>query len=170
LIEIRNETPDDYAAVRELHERAFRGPAEARLVDRLRAAGKARVSLVAADQHRVVGHILFSPVAVTEAPERFRAAGLAPISVLPEWQRRGIGSTLVRHGLDACRRQGCDAVVVLGQASFYPQFGFVNAKDCGLESEYDANDSFMVTGLRQGALKEIRGLVKYASEFREAEC
>jgi putative acetyltransferase len=170
LIEIRSDAPDDYEAVRELHARAFGGPAEGRLVDLLRAAGKAVVSLVAADQHRVVGHILFSPVTVTEAPERFRAVGLAPISVLPEWQHRGIGSTLVWHGLDACRRQGCDAVVVLGHEKYYPRFGFVKATDFGLQNEYDAIESFMAMELRGGALKEIRGLVTYASEFRRAEC
>ena len=170
MIEIRHETPDDRPAVRQVNERAFGRPAEATLVDMLRSANRALVSLVALDQGRVVGHILFSPVTVTEAPERFRAVGLAPISVLPEWQHRGIGSTLVWHGLDACRRQGCDAVVVLGHEKYYPRFGFVKATDFGLQNEYDAIESFMAMELRGGALKEIRGLVTYASEFRRAEC
>jgi putative acetyltransferase len=59
---------------------------------------------------------------------------------------------------------------VLGHIDFYPRFGFVRAKDHGLENEYDALDSFMVLELQKGILKRIHGLVKYAPEFRDAEC
>jgi len=170
VIEIRSERPEDALAVREVNERAFGRVAEARLVDMLRAANKALVSLVAIDQNRVVGHILFSAVTVAEAPENFRGIGLAPMSVLPEFQNRGIGSRLVREGLEACRRQGYDVVVVLGHIEFYPRFGFLRAKDYRLDNEYDAADSFMVMELRAGALGKIRGLVKYAPEFQDAEC
>ena len=126
------------------------------------------ISLVAVYQKSVVGHILFSPVAVAEAPENLRAVGLAPMAVLPEFQKRGIGSKLVRAGLEACRQAGCDVVVVLGHAKYYPRFGFLKARDYGLDNEYNARDSFMVLELRKGALQEVRGLVKYSSEFREA--
>jgi putative acetyltransferase len=170
LIEIRDETRDDYSAVRALNERAFGRSAEADLVDALRAAHKAVVSLVAADQHRVVGHILFSPVTVADAPEGFRGLGLAPMSVLPEWQHRGIGATLVRRGLDECKRWGYDAVVVLGHVKYYPRFGFVTARDFGLANEYGASEAFMVKELRAGALKDMGGLVTYAPEFKRADC
>ena len=170
VIEIRDETPDDYPAIRELNERAFGGPAEARLVDMLRAANKAVISLVALDQNRVVGHILFSPITVAEAPGNFRGVGLAPMSVLPEFQNRGIGSRLVREGLEACKREGYAVVVVLGHANYYPRFGFSRAKDYGLDNEYDATDEFMVIELQEGILTGLRGLVKYAPEVRDAEC
>ena len=148
MIEIRQETPDDFPAVRDVNERAFGGAAEAQLVDMLRAANKAVVSLVALHQGRVVGHILFSPVTVTQAPENFRGVGLAPMSVLPEFQNKGIGSKLVRDGLEACKREGYDAVVVLGHTKYYPRFGFSRAKDYGLDNEYDALDAFMVVELK----------------------
>ena len=170
MVEIRYETPNDHPAIRELTERAFGGAAEAKLVDMLRAAKKVVISLVAVHQNRVVGHILFSPVTVAEAPENLRAAGLAPMSVLPEFQNRGIGSKLVREGLEACKRAGYDVVVVLGHTKYYPRFGFLKAKDCGLDNEYNAVDSFMVLELQKGVLQEIRGLVKYSPEFRDAEC
>jgi putative acetyltransferase len=121
-------------------------------------------------QGRVVGHILFSPVTVAEAPENFRGVGLAPLSVLPEFQNRGIGSRLIREGLEAAKREGYDAAVVLGHTEYYPRFGFSRAKDCGLDNEYNALDSFMVLELRDGGLERIRGLVKYAPEFRDAGC
>src|SRR5262249_55966418 len=156
---------DDYPAVRELNVRAFGGPAEARLVEMLRAANKAVVSLVALQEDRVVGHILFSPVTVAEALENLRGVGLAPMSVLPEFQNRGIGSALIRQGIEACRREGYDFIVVLGHTKYYPRFGFLKAKDYGLDNEYSATDSFMVMELRTGVLQRIRGLVKYAPEF-----
>jgi putative acetyltransferase len=170
VLEIRTERPDDARAIRDVNERAFGGPAEAVLVDKLRAANKAVVSLVAQHGDQVVGHILFSPVTVAHAPESFRGAGLAPMSVLPEYQNQGIGSRLVREGLVACRAAGFDIVVVLGHVSFYPRFGFVPAARRGLENEYDASDAFMVLELRDGALNSISGLVKYAAEFAEAGC
>lgn len=164
---IRPERPDDIAAVRQLHDRAFGTPAEGELVDRLRAAHKAVLSLVAERDGQVVGHVLFSPVTVASAPPAWRAVGLAPVSVLPEFQRAGIGSALIRAGLEACRQAGYDAVVVLGHVDYYPRFGFARASDHALDNEYGATDAFMVLALRRGALDDIRGLVSYASEFRD---
>lgn len=170
VVEIRDEAPADYPAIREVNERAFGGTGEPKLVDMLRASKKLVISLVAVHQNRVVGHISFSTVTVAEAPENLRAVGLAPMSVLPEFQNRGIGSKLVRDGLEACKRAGYDVAVVLGHTNFYPRFGFVKAKDYELDNEYDAVDSFMVLELQKGALEKIRGLVKYSSEFSDAGC
>ncbi len=167
---VRPERPDDVAAIRGVNERAFGGVAEAGLVDALRKAGKATVSLVAQENDRVVGHILFSPVTLERAPFGVRGVGLAPMSVLPELQNRGIGSQLVHHGLAACRAAGCDLAVVLGHVDYYPRFGFTQARQFGLENEYQAGDAFMVLELRKGALNDVSGLVKFATEFREAGC
>jgi putative acetyltransferase len=170
MIEIRLERPDDVAAIRHVNERAFGGPAEAKLVDQLRAANKVVMSLVAQHSNHVVGHVLFSPVTIANAPRSFRGAGLAPMSVLPEFQNQGIGSQLVRDGLVACRDAGYDVVVVLGHVGYYPRFGFARAQDYCLENEYDAADAFMVLELREGALEGVGGLVKFAPEFQEAGC
>ena len=168
MTEIRPEHPGDVAAIRHINERAFGSSGEADLVDKLRAANKAVVSLVAQRDHQVVGHILFSPITVTSAPGAFRGVGLAPVSVLPEFQNMGIGSRLVREGLAACQQAGYDVAVVLGHVDYYPRFGFARARDYGLDNEYEAGDAFMVLELRSGALKGIRGLVKFAPEFQEA--
>jgi putative acetyltransferase len=168
MIEIRAEQTDDCAAIREVHVRAFGGDEEGSLVDLLRNRKKAVISLVAVWQERVVGHILFSPISISNAPEDFRAVGLAPLAVLPDFQNHGIGSQLTRAGLEACRQRDYDAVVVLGHPGYYPRFGFSRAKDYGLDNEYDATDAFMVMELKPGALKRVSGLVQYAPEFREA--
>jgi putative acetyltransferase len=92
--------------------------------------------------------------------------GLAPMAVLPEYQRQGIGTLLVREGLQDCRRIGHDVVVVLGHPDYYPRFGFVRASSKGLRSVYDvADDVFMVAELTAGALKGRTGLVRYHPEF-----
>jgi putative acetyltransferase len=168
LIVIRPETPDDVAAIRVVNERAFGQPAEANLVDALRANGKAIISLVAEQNGQVIGHLLFSPVTIESENQIIAGVGLAPLAVLPEWQSRGIGSRLVEAGLAQCRSAGHQRAVVLGHAHYYPRFGFVPASRYGLRSEYDVpDDVFMAIELRDGAMQGCAGLVKYASEFSD---
>lgn len=176
MIIVRDESEADVPAVRQLNELAFGRPQEASLVDALRATAHPHVSLVAVEDGEVVGHIFFSPVSIepddsvsTKAAAAGAAAmGLAPMAVLPEHQNRGVGSQLVREGLQACLNLGCAVVVVLGHAEYYPRFGFVPASRKGLRCEYDVPDEvFMATELSPGALEGVRGLVKYHPAFAE---
>ena len=73
--------------------------------------------------------------------------GLAPMAVLPARQRGGIGSALVRAGLDACRQLGCTTVVVLGHPAYYPRFGFQPASRFALGCEYDVPDEAFMAEL-----------------------
>jgi putative acetyltransferase len=167
MLFIRGERPEDIAAIHEVHELAFGRPAEADLVDVLRANRKAMLSLVAVEDERIVGHILFSPVTIEFAERTFPAVGLAPMAVLPEWQRRGIGSQLVKAGLVVCRNAGYECVVVLGHPTYYPRFGFVPASRYGLKSEYEVlNEAFMVLAWHEGALQDRGGVARYQPEFR----
>jgi putative acetyltransferase len=165
-IEVRHERPEDQAHVRRVNELAFGQPNEADLVDALRAAGAATVSMVAVRAGQVVGHILFSPVTVGSPSGDFSAIGLAPMAVLPDRQRRGIGSRLVRAGLDELRRAGHEIVVVLGHPAYYPRFGFVRASTHGIRWEQDVpDDVFLLLELRPGALAGRGGVVRYRPEF-----
>jgi len=168
MIIIRLENLDDIAAIRNVNERAFGRPAEADLVDVLRRNGKATLSLVAEDDGQIAGHILFSPVTIESGAEQFAGVGLAPMAVLPEMQNRGVGSSLVKHGLDRCREAGHQFAVVLGHPDYYPRFGFVPASRYGIKSEYDvADENFMAMELQAGALLSRSGIVKYQPEFNE---
>ncbi len=168
MTRIRPETAADHAVVARVNQLAFGRPAEAALVERLRAAGRAALSLVAEeDGGGIVGHMLFSPVRLDPAPVSPPAWwGLAPMAVLPERQRGGVGSALVRAGLDAARAAGTTAVVVLGHPGYYPRFGFAPASRVGLRCVYDAPDeAFMAIELVVGGGGGHRGLVRYAPEF-----
>lgn len=163
---VRAESTDDYAAVRVVNEQAFGRAEEAALVDALRGRDEPHISLVAEVDGRIVGHIFFSSVRVESEAEAFAALGLAPMAVLPEFQNRGIGSELVRRGLEECRRLGHEIVVVLGHPEYYPRFGFVPAKQKGLSCEYPVPDEvFMALELNEGALAGRLGVVKYGPEF-----
>jgi putative acetyltransferase len=96
--------------------------------------------------------------------------GLGPVAVLPEFQGRGTGSSLIRRGLEECKRAGYEIAVVLGSDLYYPRFGFSRASDYGLDNEYGAGEHFMAVELREGALAQVAGLVKYAPEFQAAGC
>ena len=165
---IRSETPEDISGIRIVNERAFGRLAEANLVDALRRNGKSAVSLVAEDDDRIVGHILFSQVSVETVEREMIGVGLAPMAVIPERQNQRIGSMLVEQGLKLCREDGHPYVVVLGHPDYYPRFGFVPAGRFGIKSEYDvADEVFMVMELREGALRGCAGVVKYQPEFNE---
>jgi putative acetyltransferase len=172
LVGIRSFSLADGPGVRKVHLEAFAGcENEARLVESLHAARAAPVSLVALDEGSggVVGHVLFSPVEIRDGRESIRAVGLAPIGVLPGYQGKGVGSRLIRAGLEACRKSGYDAVVLLGEPGYYSRFGFDRASDYGLSNEYGVDEYFMAIELSSGALDGAGGTVRYRPEFDQVD-
>jgi putative acetyltransferase len=162
---IREERPVDAEGIRAVNLAAFQTSTEADLVDALRHHAAPVISLVAEDDANVVGHILFSPVALVGEP-RLALMGLAPMSVVPTRQRQGIGSSLVIEGLERCRRANAAAVVVLGHAEYYPRFGFIPASQLSLRCEYDVPENvFMVRELHDGALRGFSGTIRYHPVF-----
>jgi putative acetyltransferase len=162
----RPERAADAAVVRAVNAAAFGRPDEADIVERLRARARVYLGLVATDGDAVIGHILFTSVALRGDRTSHTVMALAPMSVLPARQRRGVGSALVRAGLQACRAAGHDVVIVVGHPAYYPRFGFVSARPLGLTSEPPFPDeSFMVVELTPDALSGRRGVVVYGEEF-----
>lgn len=164
-MKIRAETEKDRPAVHALNARVFETSAEADLVDALREQARPVISLVAEQGGAIVGHILFSPVTLDSSPA-LRLACLAPMAVAAEHRRKGIGSALVREGLEQCRQRGFGAAVVLGHPAFYPRFGFLPSARFGIRSEYDVpEDAFMVLELTPGYLRGVSGTVRYQAAF-----
>ena len=164
MLSIRAETEHDRTAIDALHRAAFGGDAEARLVEKLRADGLVASSLVAVVNDTVAGHILFSDLAVSVDGRPVAAVALAPVAVRPADQRRGIGSRLVRAGLEDVRGKGRAAVLVVGHPGYYPRFGFSAELARKLASPYPG-PAFMALELVRGALAGRAGEVRYPAAF-----
>jgi putative acetyltransferase len=165
---IRAEAPGDEVAIHRVNALAFETEAEANLVDALRRNGGVTLSLVAEDEGEIVAHILFSPVTIDRGGAVSTMIGLAPMAVVPSHQRRGIGSRLVREGIDRLRGLGHGAIIVLGHPEFYPRFGFSRASEFGLRWENECSDeAFMALELVEGALGAGEGIVRYRPELSE---
>lgn len=107
------------------------------IITALRAAQALAVSLVAERGGRVVGHIAFSPVSVSDGSTGWY--GLGPLSVAPECQRQGIGTALVQEGLARLQGLGAQGCCLVGHPEFYRRFGFRNAPELvldGVPQEY----------------------------------
>ncbi len=168
-LQIRPETPADHAAIRRVNRRAFDQDDEADLVDRLRASAEPFVSLIAELDGEIVGQICFTPASLERHPDLHLLA-LAPMAVDPAHQGEGIGSQLVRAGLDRCEEDLADAVVVLGHPDFYPRFGFEPAHRFGLRFDSSVpRNAFMALELETGVLDEVRGTVHYHPAFDLSE-
>jgi len=169
LIEVREEMPDDVAAIREVNRRAFGQDQEGNIVDALRSNGAALLSLVATLNNRVVGHIMYSPATIgdtTGAADYVPGAALGPMAVLPEHQRHGIGSRLIEAGTQKLRDAACPFIIVLGHANYYPRFGFKPANTYGVQCEWPVpDDVFMLLVLDQSKMQGRSGLAKYRHEF-----
>jgi putative acetyltransferase len=92
------------------------------------------------------------------------AVALAPMAVLPAYQRQGVGSQLIRAGLDLVRGLGEQIIVVVGHPAYYPRFGFSSETAGGLEGPF-RREVFMALELTPGALDGVRGRVKYPAAF-----
>lgn len=166
---IRPEQPADAAAVRAVHEHAFGRPAEADLVERLRAHCSDFISLVMEADRQVIGHLLFTPVELATADGRsLTGLGLAPVAVLPTHQNQGLGTVLIETGLLEVQSAGWPYVVVLGHPDYYPRFGFVPALSTGVRCEYAVPpEAFLLLAFEDAALRGLEGTVRYRPEFAE---
>lgn len=164
LMQIRGESRGDIEAIRAVNDAAFGQPDEGRLVDTLRADGELIASLVADDDGDIVGHIAMSRLGLEAAGGPIPAAALAPMAVVPGRQNQGIGSALVRAGLDVCRHEGIEVVVVLGHENYYPRFGFSARLAERLDAPF-SGPAFMAIELVSRALARDDIKVRYPRAF-----
>jgi putative acetyltransferase len=135
-IVIRNEMDDDVSTITEVTIAAFKTLAisnhtEQFIIEALRAADTLTVSLVAEVNGRVIGHIAFSPVTISDGTPNWH--GLGPVSVLPEHQRQGIGKALIWEGLSRLKDLNARGCCLVGHPDYYKKFGFRNIPGLMLE-------------------------------------
>ena len=160
---IRPENPGDEAAIHSVTELAFAGHphsdgSEPLIVDRLRKAGALAFSVVAEEEGKILGHAAFSRVQISDDAADWY--GLGPVSVHPQRQGEGIGSALIRKGLDELRAIGAKGCVVAGDPAYYGRFGF-NRNDELVLPDFPP-DYFMALALH-GSMAS--GIVTYHKAF-----
>jgi putative acetyltransferase len=133
---IRYETDADVSAITEVTVAAFKTLAvsnhtEQYIIAALRAAGALTLSLVAEVEGRVIGHIAFSPVTISDGTRNWY--GLGPVSVLPAYQRQGVGKALIREGLARLKAMNAQGCCLVGHPDYYRKFGFTNMPELVLE-------------------------------------
>src|SRR5271169_2704331 len=126
---IRDETKYDDSVISEVTVAAFEtleisNHTEQFIIEALRSAKVLTLSLVAEVDGRVVGHIAFSPVVISDGTTNWY--GLGPVSVLPTYQRMGIGKALIQAGLSRLKDLGAKGCCLVGHPDYYRKFGFEN--------------------------------------------
>ncbi|MGY6559796.1 MAG: GNAT family N-acetyltransferase [Nitritalea sp.] len=167
---LRQETEDDFKEVFELNYIAFGQENEAKLVDALRKNQTAfipELSIVAIDNNKIVGHILFTKIGIKDEEGKLNESlGLAPMAVRPEFQKSGIGGQLVSKGLEVAKELGFNSVIVLGHEHYYPKFGFKPADKWKIKAPFEVPANvFMAIELTPDGLRDVSGTVVYPKEF-----
>ena len=168
---IRNERKNDYDQIRKINDLAFGQENEGKMIDALRKTSDFNylLSLVAEIKGEIVGHILFYPIKIKNKIEEFIVLSLAPMAVHPDYQKNGIGTKLVKSGLEVAKELGFGAVIVVGHPKYYPRFGFTPAKNWNIKLPFDVpDDVFLALELKENALKYCNGTVEFPKEFFDA--
>lgn len=166
---IRNEKKEDRGEVDALIQEAFKemkysDHSEHLWVQRLRDSEVYvdDLSLVAEIENQIIGHILLTKIYVENDETSSEGLSLAPVSVLPAFQGRGVGSELIRSGLNLGRDLGFSFCVLLGHQEYYPRFGFQEASKHGISFPFDApSENCMVMSLLENGLEGVSGQIRY---------
>jgi putative acetyltransferase len=169
---VRRTRPGDERAIRSVHEQAFGGPRVAHLAEALQRspAGADGLSFVAESNGEVVGHVLFTR-SLLDAPRRLvDVQVLSPVGVVPG-QGRGIGSRLIRHGLQVLAERDDPLVFLEGSPDYYPRFGFRPGGELGFRrpSLRIPEPAFQVRTL-PAYEPWMTGTLVYAETFWQLDC
>lgn len=162
---VRRERAADVPAIAAIHEAAFTGDVESRLVTALRAsdAWLPPLSLVAELDGEVAGHVVCTRAHVGGTP----ALGLGPLGVRPAVQKSGVGTALMHAVLGAADAVGEPVVVLLGHTGYYPRFGFVPAADLGITPPVPEWGAHFQARPLSTYDSTVRGPFAYAAPFND---
>lgn len=170
-IKIRLEERKDWREVELLTRKAFWrderiekigiGATEHYMVHMMREnEGIKELTFVAEIDGEIVGHIIYSKKSYILQPDGVKKEVLnfGPISVLPKYQKHGVGSMLMEHSIICAKKMGYGAILFFGHPTYYPRFGFKEAKEFGITTAWGANfPAFMAMELQEGYLNGVSG-------------
>ncbi|MEW8034098.1 MAG: N-acetyltransferase [Candidatus Thiodiazotropha endolucinida] len=177
-MKIRESTEVDKFGIETVHIQAFgknEGPVIAGLVNDLLKDETAfpLLSLVAIENDKIVGHVLYTNAVVTQSTESVSAQLLAPLGVLPEAQNQGVGSQLIDEGTKRLKKSGVELIFVLGHPNYYPHYGFGTAGIVGFEAPYpipkENADAWMVMELKKGIIGRVKGKIQCAKVLNQPQ-
>lgn len=117
------------------------------------------LNIVAEVDGKIVGNIMYSHAYILRPDHtRFAVINFGPLSVLPEYQKTGVGSALMMFSIEKAKELGYGAILFFGHPSYYPRFGFKEAKVFGITTREGKNyPAFMAMELLEGNLKGVHG-------------
>jgi putative acetyltransferase len=168
-VRVRPESPADYDVIDGLVQRAFNDAPTAELVRLIRESPNyiPELSLVATEGTKVLGHIMLHHLNLDDGRETHQVVSLSPVAVFPEVQKRGIGSALIRAGVEKADAMGEPLIVLEGSPAYYPRFGFAPAKGFGVSIDlprWAPEEAAMVSPLSHYDSR-VRGKVIYPPAF-----
>lgn len=165
---IRQEQPADYNAVYRIVTEAFANAehSDGHEQDLVVALRKSKsfvpgLSLVAVENDKIVGHILFTKAFVHDTT----VLVLAPLSVLPAYQNRGIGLSLITQGHITAHKLGYKYSVVLGHPGYYSKAGYVPASRYGIKAPFEVEDENFMIRCLNGNGDKLNGIIEYDKAF-----
>lgn len=168
-VEIRAESAEDKRIIFDLIKSVFGRENEAELADNLRSGNSyvPELSLVALYKSEIVGYILFTKITIQDGENiKHSSLALAPMAVALDYQRKGIGSQLIKNGLEKAAKLGYKSVIVLGHADYFLKFGFQPAIEWDIRAPFDVpEDSLLALELVKDGLSPVAGFVIYPEEF-----
>lgn len=174
--EIRRSTESELDELLNIHFLAFgqdEGPVASKLVKDLLNDKTAIpiLSLVAVENGKLVGHILFTKAVITNPDKLIPTQILAPLAILPRAQNKGFGEKLINEGLRILKELGTELVFVLGLPTYYPRCGFIPAGAQGFEAPYpipeEHSEAWMLLELNGDVLKNNSGKVQCSKALDE---
>lgn len=175
-IKIIQERPEDISKVQSLIENAFANAeysdqSEHKLVGRLRQSDSfiPELSLVAVEENKIVGHILFTKIKLINNSHVMTGLSLAPVSVLPEFQGKGIGSMLITEAHRIAKDLGHPFSVVIGHKDYYPKFGYDEMNFEKITIPFEIPQEFCFILVLQDEIKsnDLLGRLEYDRAFHE---
>lgn len=161
MLNIRNETPEDYKIVENITRNAFYnlyipGCVEHYLVRTMRQHKDFihELDFVLELDGAVIGSIMYTKATLTDENGNVKnILTFGPLCIEPKYQRRGYGKMLILHSFEKAMAMGYDTVVIFGSPSNYVSSGFVSCKKHNVCVQGDRFPAAMlVRELQTGAL------------------